>query len=314
MPNEAQERPSIGRRTESSLTTAVTPASVYFDPTKTGSLGGVRRLKDDVGGKGVAFIKDWLRGQEAYMLHKPVRYKFKRRKTITAGPFQQFQADLLDTTAYSRKNGSAKYVLVVIDVFSKYVWARTLPNVKKAFQDILESVPGNRKPLYLQTDKGREFVSSAFRDFLQKEGISFFTSENDDVKCSVVERFNRTLQTKLHRYFTSTHTRWYVDVLPAVIDTYNNTRHNTTGASPRAVAVGSVSKEDVWYNIHRPVKSDFSPAVRPGRAPKTPAFAVGDFVRINKTRRLFKKGYLGGWSKEVFTVASLGRQRPRLKS
>ena len=70
-------------------------------------------------------------------------------------------------------------------------------------------------------------------------------------------------------------------------------------------------KEDVWYNIHRPVKSDFLPAVRPGRAPKTPAFAAGDFVRINKTRRLFKKGYLGGWSKEVFTVAAVRKTTPK---
>ena len=95
------------------------PESIYYDPTK---VGGVNRLKDSVRTKGVKFITNWSRGQEAYTLHKPVRYKFKRRKTIAGGLFQQFQADLLDTSAYSKENDGVKFVLNVIDVFSKYVW------------------------------------------------------------------------------------------------------------------------------------------------------------------------------------------------
>jgi len=59
----------------------------------------------------------------------------------------------------------------------------------------------------LQSDKGSEFVGSTFQNMLKKHGITFHTSENEDIKAAVVERFNKTLKTKMYKYFTFKNTR-----------------------------------------------------------------------------------------------------------
>ena len=64
---------------------------------------------------------------------------------------------------------------------------------------------------------------------LKRKGIKFYTSENEDLKASVVERFNRTLKTKMYRYFTYKNTRRYIDVLDDMLHSYNNTYHNSVG-------------------------------------------------------------------------------------
>jgi len=72
----------------------------------------------------------------------------------------------------------------------------------------------------VQSDKGTEFLNSTFQSMLRRHGIQFYTSENEDIKASVVERFNRTLKGKMYCYFTAKHTRRYVDVLPDLIDAF----------------------------------------------------------------------------------------------
>ena len=52
---------------------------------------------------------------------------------------------------------------------------------------------------YLQTDKGTEFKNKQFQSMLKKNNVSFFTTLNDDIKASVVERFNKTLKNKMYR-------------------------------------------------------------------------------------------------------------------
>ena len=54
----------------------------------------------------------------------------------------------------------------------------------------------------IQGDKGKYFVNRKFKSFLKDHRVHFFSTENDDIKASVVERFNRTLKSKMWRYFT----------------------------------------------------------------------------------------------------------------
>ena len=92
-------------------------------------------------------------------------------------------------------------------VFSKRAWAvpvrrKTGQNVAEAFEKILADGNCNM----LQSDKGTEFINSTFQSMLRRRGIKFYTSENEDLKAAVVERFNRTLETKMFRYFTHANT------------------------------------------------------------------------------------------------------------
>ena len=83
-------------------------------------------------------------------------------------------ADLVDMQKFSKWNKGVKYLLMVIDVFSKYGWVRSLKDkktetVSKAFDDIFKS---KRKPQMLWTDKGSEFISKHFKEFLKSKGIT----------------------------------------------------------------------------------------------------------------------------------------------
>jgi hypothetical protein len=91
----------------------------------------------------------------------------------------------------------------------------------------MEKILAERKPAMIQSDKGTEFLNSIFQSMLKRHDVKFYTSENEDIKAVVVERFNRTLKSKMYRYFTHTNTRRYVDVLLDLLNSYNRTYHRS---------------------------------------------------------------------------------------
>jgi transposase InsO family protein len=133
-----------------------------------------------------------------------------------------WQSDVLDLQSFAKHNNNYRYVLSVIDVFSKYLHLVPLKRktgsvVAKALGSILRDSPYMkpwvRRPLVVQTDKGKEYVNKAFQDLLQREGIEHRICRNPDVRCAVVERVHRTIREKIYRYFTHRNTYRYINVL-----------------------------------------------------------------------------------------------------
>ena len=148
-------------------------------------------------------VRKWLSEQDAYTLHKPIVRKFKRRKTFVKAIDDLWQADIVDLSTLSKSNDGNRYLLVCIDVLSKFAHVASLKTksatvVRDAFVEMLR----NRRPNMLQTDKGTEFINYTFQKLLSDNDIKHYTSENDDIKCAIVERFNRTLLEKIFRYLT----------------------------------------------------------------------------------------------------------------
>ena len=127
--------------------------------------------------------------------------------------------------------------------------------------------------------------------------MRFFTTYNEETKASIVESFNRTLKTKMWKYFTHRETLTYVDVLSEMVASYDHTVHRTIGIPPAEVTWANqttVSKR--LYGRNGPQKScKFSP---------------GDRVRFNKAKRTFKKEYLPNWTEELLTVVKCIETRP----
>ena len=92
--------------------------TVYFDPNRVGSYGGVDALRR-VTHAPRKIVAQWLSEQDAYSLHKPARRRFKRRCVIVGGMNQQWQADLVDLTTLKDDNDGITFLLTIIDVFSK---------------------------------------------------------------------------------------------------------------------------------------------------------------------------------------------------
>ena len=215
--------------------------------------------------------------------------------------------DLCDMSQLKEYNDGNTFLLTIVDVFSKYGFAKPLLNKKgstvlKAFQEILTD--SKRKPVNCQTDMGAEFTNRKFKHVLRDMGIHYYVTFSEN-KAAVVERFNRTLKTKMWRYFTHSNSYRYLDVLPDLLKGYNSSPHRgIKGRSPDSITEHNTL--DVWIESH---------AQRRGQRIKF-KFQVGNNVRISRDKQLFEKGYMHNWSEEYFIIVErLSRTPPvyRLK-
>ena len=138
---------------------------------------------------------DWSQ-QLAEELHKPITRNFRKRRVISYGIDKIWAADLVEIQKFSKWNQGIKYLITVIDVFSKYGWIKPLKyqkteSVSSAFDEIFKK--SKRKPTMLWTDKGSEFISKHFKEFLKKNYITLYHTENEE-KSSIVERWNKTMK------------------------------------------------------------------------------------------------------------------------
>ena len=240
-------------------------------------------------------VNTWFEEQLPYTLHKPTRLKFPRNKTIALAIDEQWQADLCDMQSLARHNDGKRYILTCICIFSKYAWAETLK--QKTSSEIIAALTrifaSDRKPKRLQTDAGSEFTNANVQAFLRKHNVGFFTT-NSEQKASIVERFNRTLKTRMFKFFTSENTYRYVDVLQKLVDGYNASYHSSIKMQPRHVK--RVHQTLIRQRLYGEKKRATSTRV------KTYKYPIGAWVRISKQRRVFVKGYLPNWSEEIFVV------------
>lgn len=270
----------------------------YRNPKQPGALGGIVQLQRHAFKKTAKKkIQSALLEEEAYARHAPIRHKFTRNRIMAYGVDDCWQADLVDLSSLAESNGGYKYMLTVIDVLSKYAWIRLLKNkfgqsVLKAFQSVFKE---GRRPRNLTTDEGKEFVNRNFQSFLKKLKIRFFAAVND-TKAAVAERFNRTLKTKMWRFFTANGSLRYLDAIQDLVTSYNHTEHRSIGRL-RPVDVTKKNERTVWEILYR----QRFPGEQLNK-PKVPRFKEGDKVRISKYKGTFEKGYLPNWTSEIFTV------------
>ena len=273
---------------------------LYRDPRQPGSLGGVDKFLSALKKEGYTIdrksLKRHLGEDDLYQLHKPSRKKFPRRPMIVQGIDHLWQADLSDVSSLKQHNSGNRFLVFVIDTFSKYAWVRaikdkTAQTLTKAMKDILEA--SGRRPLHLQTDKGSEFVNRPFKELMKAYNINFYTSQNEETKAAFVERLQRTYKTKMFRYFTDRNTLRYLNVLQDLMHSYNSTVHSSTQARP--IDVGKHNETAVRHKLCSKWKR--GQGSQPGKT-----LQKGDQVRISIARHTFRKGYLPQWTEEIFTV------------
>lgn len=175
---------------------------------------------------------DWAH-RLADELHKPITRNFENGRVISRGIDEIWAADLIEIQKFSKWNKGIKYLLMVIDVFSKFGWIKPLKNKKTdtatiAFDEVLKK----RKPKMIWTDKGSEFVSKHFKDFLKKNKITPYHTDNEE-KSSIIERWNKTIKNKMCRkMFSANNNTVYWNKLDKLVGDYNKTRHSSIGMTP----------------------------------------------------------------------------------
>ena len=276
----------------------------YYNPSSVSSFGGVNRLSKNSKTKRKN-VKKWLSLQDTYTLHKPVRRNFLRRRVLTGSIGYQYQVDLVDLRKFSTWNDGMNYLLMCIDCFSKVGYAKPIktkksPSVIPALRQIFFE---GQKPMYISMDAGSEFLSNVMKKFYHDEGIFHFTFRNENTKASIVERFNRTILSRLYRYFTHSNSYRYIEVLPKIIKSYNHTYHRSIKTAPINVTVENQNK--IWHTLYDDIMQDER---------KHPNLKVGDTVRLSKRPGPFTKGYTQQWTEEIFTISKIHPTLPPVYS
>ena len=162
--------------------------------------------------------------------------KYATNKTDVYHIDDIWSLDVLDLKDYDPENiRNHRYVLVIIDTFSKYGWTVPLKNknaqtIKDSFENIL--INSKRKPTLIETDRGNEFCNNIFQDFLNKNNIKLY-SRNSSVGAVFAERFNRTIRDLLKKIVFEQGDAKRIDILPAITKQYNNRKHTSTKLSPK---------------------------------------------------------------------------------
>ena len=202
--------------------------------------------------------------------------------------------DLADMQLLSKFNNGFRFLLCVIDIFSKYNWIVPLKDKKgisivNAFQKTLKE--SNRKPSKIWVDKGSEFYNNYFKKWLRDNNIEMYSTHNEG-KSVIAERFIKTLKNKIHKYMTSIPKNVYIDKLGDIVKKYNNTYNKSIKMKPADV------KDNTYIGFKKEVND------------KNPKFKVVDRVRISKNKNIFAKGYMPNYSEEIFIIKKIKNTVP----
>ena len=226
---------------------------------------------------------------------KPPKRNYNTNKTDVYHIDDIWSLDILDLKDYAPKNNRGyRYVLVIIDNFSKFGWAVPLKNknaqtIKDSFENILTN--SKRKPNLIESDRGKEFYNNVFQDFLNKNNIKLYF-RNSSYGAVFAERFNRTIRDLLKKIvFEQGDAKW-IDILPTITEQYNNRKHSSTKLTPIQVSLKS-NEGFVYKNL------------LDKRKKIKPKFQINDLVRTADLKRTFSEGDTTNWSNKLYKITEI---------
>ena len=239
---------------------------------------------------------DWKKQLASELLQKP-RKKFTRRSVYSPSLDSIWTADLLDIHGYATVNKGYKFILVILDVFSRYAWAKPLKNktaseVANAFRSVFSTGPVCQR---MWCDRGKEFYNSTVKKLFAQHGITLNSTHNEP-KAMIAERFIRTLRRKIEESFILTDSTVWYNILQNIIDEYNNSPHtHLHGMTP----IEARQPKNFNFVYRCQFETKFS------QKDRLPRFSVGQKVRISLHKQLFEKGSTASWTEEIFQIRKL---------
>eukprot|EP01064_Diplonema_japonicum_P032814 TRINITY_DN6284_c0_g1_i2.p1 TRINITY_DN6284_c0_g1~~TRINITY_DN6284_c0_g1_i2.p1 ORF type:complete len:238 (+),score=9.76 TRINITY_DN6284_c0_g1_i2:839-1552(+) len=207
--------------------------------------------------------------------------------------------DLLDFQKLKRSNSGYAWILIAVDVFTRYAYAipikrKTKSETREGIVKLLDKLPKNHPlPKRFMSDNGPEFLNNEVSSLFDLYNIEHDTNEiGDHSALGIIDRFSRTVRERLEKHFAINKTSNWVVSLDKLIKAYNKTPHTTLhGRTP-----DSIEKNDMEI-LKDNLKKNYS--VEQTR------LKVGDQVRKALTRNVFSKGTKQRYSKETFTIERL---------
>ena len=226
---------------------------------------------------------------------KPPKTNYATNKTDVYHIDDIWSPDILDLKDYGLENNRGyRYVLVMIDSFSKFGWtvplkSKNTQTIKDSFENILTN--SKRKPNLIESDRGKEFYNNVFQDFLNKNNIKLY-SRSSSFGAVFAERFNRTIRDLLNKIvFEQGDAKW-IDVLSTITKQYNNKVHSSTILTP--IQASLKKYEGYVYNN-----------LLDKRKKINPKFQIKDLVRVAYLKKTFSKGDTTNWSYKLYKITEI---------
>ena len=226
---------------------------------------------------------------------KPPKKNYATNKTDVYHMDDIWSIDILDLKDYGPKNNrNYRYVLIIIDNFSKFGWTIPLKNknaqiIKDSFGNII--ISSKRKPNLIESDRGKEFYNNIFQDFLNKNNIKLY-SRNSSYGAVFAERFNRTIRDLLKKIVFENGDGNWIDLLPTITKQYNKRIHSSTKLAPIQAGL-KTNKGFVYKNL------------LDKRKKVKPKFQINDLVRTADLKKTFSKGDTTNWSYKLYKITEL---------
>lgn len=290
---------------------------IWSDPNYSVAFAGPEKLYKFVKKEGkfklsLGKIRRYLSDKESYSLQKRVQRKFKRPHIIVQGIDTQWEADLADVKSLSKYNVGVDYILVVLDVFSRFLFTSPLKNKKaSSVLEAIQKIFRLRKPAVLRTDKGAEFKNVSMSKFLESEGVRHIFSQNE-TKAAYVERAIQNLKNRIYRLLEERQSNEYIKDLSLITKGINDTPSRPLGdISPSKVT--KENSDEVRLNAYlvrtktklrapQKIKKSTDKKTRKKKHPSVYKFKIGDRVRITHLKKTFMREYHQKWSGEIFVI------------
>lgn len=275
---------------------------IYYNPVSASAFSSSERLLREAKRKGIDVNKKdvdiFLSSQFPYTLYHRYVKRFKRNATVAMSYGDLAQADLVDVTRYAGKNKGIKYLLTLIDVFTRLSFVEPL-KTKSGIEvcNALERIFRVYRPNNLETDAGKEFLNRHVQSLLQSLFVNYFVSHNEAIKCSIIERYQRTLMQKIEKLMCSKGNQEYIKDLNSVVEGINRSHHRTLGMSP--IEAANSDKQTIFRKLYG---CDNERELLKHQARKKFRFTLGDHVRVPLVRQAFRKGYMQTFSDELYKV------------
>ena len=247
-------------------------------------------------------VKEWYEKQALAQLFEPKNKKFLFH--IYAYDFGYLISDLIDVQKFAKSNKGYKFILVIMDLKSRFAWMFGLKNkmptqILPHLESVVSYMEQQREelsrlnlrpitfPIVLITDSGSEY-KGAVAKYLKNKGIRHVVgnpADNTKRRTANVERLNRTILNKMRRIFALTKSTNWIDYLADIVKNYNDSYHISIKAKPIDVIEGRAKTGETR------------------RKNKPPVFEPGDRVRYELPLGEFdKRGRVLRYSEEVYTV------------
>jgi len=247
---------------------------------------GINKFREILKHLGVKFstkeLQTFIEAQSINQIYN--EQKNKQGHIVAFYYLDSVQMDIIDMSTFYNTNSHYKFILLIIDVFTRKLWAYTLKNKNnESVMNALEIFVEHNKPAVIISDNESSFISAKTQLFFTEHKIKHITCEPDDHKVlGIIDRVCRTIKVHIYKYMTQNNTTKYVSHLSEIVDAYNKTPHpSILNLTPSEATKQQNFRKLFELNVEKGKHNGFT----------AQTFRVGDFVRIRNKKKKFERAY-----------------------